>query len=296
MANWPTPPAPTTRPVAPATSPARLTTEPAPVMAAQPSSAASANETPGGMGRTPGRGMSTWVARAPTAVIRYTGSPSWRRRVVPSGSVPAANPARRFGHAASRPSAHTAQWRQPGAQQTTTRSPTARSSTSSPTASTTPEPSWPRTIGTGRVHSPRTTWRSEPQMPTAAMRTRTSPGPGASTSISSTRIGAPGASNSAARAEIPSLTGAAYASRLELDLAAGPALAGGAEDERGGGGVLHRDAHGLVERDVLGRRAPGTGPVHELPDLRPDVVGRDEPPLDRLQEVGGAGGRRGEHG
>src|SRR3954452_9649013 len=251
MANWPTPPAPTTRPVAPATSPARLTTEPAPVMAAQPSSAASANETPGGMGRTPGRGMSTWVARAPTAVIRYTGSPSWRRRVVPSGNVPAANPARRFGHAAGRPSAHTEQCRQPGAHQTTTRSPTPTASTPPPTASTPPDPSWPRTIGPGRVHSPRTTWRSEPQMPTAAMRTRTSPGPGPSTSISSTRIGASGASSSGARAEIPTLTGAAYASRLELDLTAGPALAGGLEDERGRGGVLDRDAHGLVQRELV---------------------------------------------
>ena len=47
----------------------------------------------------------------------------------------------------------------------------------SPTASTIPAPSCPSTIGVGRVHSPLTEWRSVPQMPTAAMRTSTSPAP-----------------------------------------------------------------------------------------------------------------------
>ena len=49
----------------------------------------------------------------------------------------------------------------------TTWSPTATCVTPAPTASTTPAPSWPSTIGYGAVHSPSTTCRSEWQTPLA---------------------------------------------------------------------------------------------------------------------------------
>ena len=86
-----------------------------------------------------------------------------------------------------------------GAHDNTTSSPTATPPTPSPTASTTPEPSWPSTIGVGRSHSPFTMWRSVPQMPTAAMRTSTCPGPGSSSSMSFTVSGRPTSQKTAAR-------------------------------------------------------------------------------------------------
>ncbi len=43
-----------------------------------------------------------------------------------------------------------------------------------------PAASWPRSIGVGRIRLPSTTERSEWQTPATSMRTRISPGPGAS--------------------------------------------------------------------------------------------------------------------
>ena len=49
--------------------------------------------------------------------------------------------------------------------------------TPAPTSATTPAPSWPRTTGNFATGlRPASTWRSDPQTPEAAMRTRTSPG------------------------------------------------------------------------------------------------------------------------
>ena len=51
-------------------------------------------------------------------------------------------------------------------------------STPGPSADTTPAPSWPSTTGIGTSHSPRTTCRSEPHTPAAAISTSTSPARG----------------------------------------------------------------------------------------------------------------------
>ena len=111
---------------------------------------------------------------------------------MPSASVPAAIPARRGTQATGRPRRHSSHVPQAGAHERTTRSPGATPVTAPPTASTIPEPSCPRIIGVGRGHSPRTTWRSEPQIPTAAIRTRTSSGPGPSSSTSAISSATPG--------------------------------------------------------------------------------------------------------
>ena len=130
---------------------------------------------------------------------RYTVSPSSDIPVVPSTSVPL--PIARWSgtQAAGRPRAQSAQWPQDGAHESTTSSPTRTESTSSPTCSTMPAPSWPSTIGVGRCHSPLTWCRSVPQMPTAAMRTTTSFGPGSARSSSTTSSGSPTARKSPAR-------------------------------------------------------------------------------------------------
>ena len=80
---------------------------------------------------------------------------------------------------------------QAGDTEASTRSPTAARRTSAPTASTTPHPSWPGTIGSGRFDSPWTTVRSVWQMPLAARRTSTSCGPMAGVGRSSTTRGLP---------------------------------------------------------------------------------------------------------
>ncbi|MFB9073105.1 hypothetical protein ACFFX0_18605 [Citricoccus parietis] len=69
-------------------------------------------------------------------------------------------------------------------------SPTATEPTPSPTASTTPEPSWPSTPGSGRGMSPAWVMASVWHTPEATTRTRTSPGPGCSSSSSSRTKGA----------------------------------------------------------------------------------------------------------
>ena len=72
----------------------------------------------------------------------------------------------------------------------TTRVPSARFETSAPTASTTPESSWPSGMGRceGPARPPRRTYRrSLPQMPQAETRTTASRGPGSGSAASSMR-------------------------------------------------------------------------------------------------------------
>ena len=72
--------------------------------------------------------------------------------------------------------------------------------TPSPTASTTPAPSWPSTIGQRpSPSSPSARCRSEWQTPAAAIRTRTSPGPGGSSDDGLGRATAPGSRSTQAR-------------------------------------------------------------------------------------------------
>src|SRR5215207_6291311 len=68
----------------------------------------------------------------------------------------------------------------------TTWSPGCNHDTFSPTSSTTPAPSWPPMIGSSNGRSPVTRCSSEWHIQDAASFTSTSPGPGASSSTSST--------------------------------------------------------------------------------------------------------------
>src|SRR6185503_537832 len=80
----------------------------------------------------------------------------------------------------------------------TARSPVRTAETPSPTASTTPEISWPRTAGRGNLRSPFAMCRSEWHTPQAAILIRTSPFFGSGWRSSSIRIGLPTAERTAA--------------------------------------------------------------------------------------------------
>ena len=101
--NWPIPPAPITTTLDPSSTRARFSTAPTPVSAAQPIRAPCSSGTSSGSGSTAAAGTTICSASAPIAVIRYTGAPSSDMRVVPSGSVPAAIPARSGAQATGRP-------------------------------------------------------------------------------------------------------------------------------------------------------------------------------------------------
>ena len=103
-----------------------------------------------------------------------------------------------FSHRFARPTAQNAQLPQVSVGSTDTRSPGANSVTWSPTASTTPEVSWPGMIGkTVGANSPSSTCRSVPQSPTASTRTSTSRGP-TSGSGTSSRLQRPGSAKTIA--------------------------------------------------------------------------------------------------
>ena len=78
---------------------------------------------------------------------------------------------------------------QEGMKPNTTWSPGFSQLTPSPTSSMTPAPSWPPMIGSANGRSPVTRCSSEWHMPDAAIFTSTSPGPGGSSSTSSTLHG-----------------------------------------------------------------------------------------------------------
>src|SRR3954453_11092975 len=97
----------------------------------------------------------------------------------------------------SRQCTHSRHW---GEKRVTTWSPTARSRTPSPTASTTPPPSWPSTVGEYPDGStPEAVYRSVWHTPQATSRTSTSPARGSARSTSWTTSGAPNSSSTAAR-------------------------------------------------------------------------------------------------
>src|SRR3954447_24227817 len=97
----------------------------------------------------------------------------------------------------SRQWTHSRHW---GEKRVTTWSPTARSRTPSPTASTTPPPSWPSTVGEYPDGStPEAVYRSVWQTPHATSRTSTSPARGSARSTSWIASGCPNSSSTAAR-------------------------------------------------------------------------------------------------
>lgn len=149
---------------------------------------------PSGTGRT--QFAATTVSSANAATFR----PGWRS--LPSDARFAwmlAAPVRALAHSHTSPSVQAWQLPQEGAQLRTTPSPGATCVTPSPTETTVPAPSWPRTAGTGTRIVPLVRDRSEWQTPAAASFTRTWPGPGSGRSMSAISSGEPTAGSTAAR-------------------------------------------------------------------------------------------------
>ena len=144
----PIPPQPTTHTVSPARTPAVLRTAPTPVTTPQPSSDASHSGSSGGSGTADAAGTTQCVAKHDTKLKCCSGRPSASAsRELPSRSVPAHACAAAVSHRLKRPAAQARHARQHGTKQNATRSPFATPETPAPTASTTPAPSWPGTIG-----------------------------------------------------------------------------------------------------------------------------------------------------
>ena len=149
----PTPPSPMTATVDPARTSAVLTTAPTPVETPQPISAATSGGTPSGMGTTALAGTTWWVLMVPMERYARTGDPSARERRV----VPSAWAWRRDGEPEQshwRPRWHSRQRRHGAYQVSATGRPMTPGSSPGPTASTTPAPSWPITMGPGRFQWP----------------------------------------------------------------------------------------------------------------------------------------------
>src|SRR5690606_8823817 len=183
MTDWPMPPAPTTSTVWPGRTRARLSTAPTPVTTAQPtrqatSSGTSRSMTTACVSATTTASVNTPVlakanARSPPTV---NGRPS--RPIVSRQWV--GWPRSQAAHRPQLPSVVRTTW-----------SPTDTLVTASPTASTTPAPSWPRTTGVGNGIVPSITETSLWHSPAWWMRTRTSCGRGSRTSTSSRTSSSP---------------------------------------------------------------------------------------------------------
>ena len=189
----PTPPQPITATLSPRRTPAALRTAPAPVTTPQPSSEACHSGMSAVSGTAPA--AATTVRCAKHAVIRpcwsVSPAPSCRREV-PSISVPRSALRPAGSQRLRRPARQARHCPHDGTNENATRSPGATCVTRSPTASTTPAPSWPSTIGQRPCPSaPSARCTSEWQTPAAATRTSTSSALGSSSSTSSTATGRP---------------------------------------------------------------------------------------------------------
>ena len=178
MTLSPTPPQPTTATVWPACTRAVLVAAPTPVMTLQPTRAAHSMGTSSGTwtravaltsccsakADMPANWVTTW-----SFMLRR----SWRpRRLV-------------LMQRKGRPCTQLSQKPQEATKATTTRSPGWTLATSSPTCSTMPADSWPRTAGQAIGYLPSMKWRSEWQTPVALVRITTSLARGSSSSTSS---------------------------------------------------------------------------------------------------------------
>ncbi len=183
--DWPTPPQPITATLEPGCTPAVLKTAPNPVVTPQPSRASCSSA----------RSVVTATIEASSTTIASANVPQPHTAVAvrPSGRAKrrAASTAGPSSQWLDRPFRHHQHDPHAGDTDASTRSPTLARRTSAPTASTIPHPSWPGTIGSGRLDRPRITVRSVWQIPLAASRTSTSRGPIAGVGSSSTTRGAP---------------------------------------------------------------------------------------------------------
>jgi hypothetical protein len=187
----PIPPQPTMQTASPTDTPAALRTAPTAVTTPQLRSAASHSGSSAGIGTADPAGTTQRSAKQETKMKCCTGRPSGkRRRDVPSSSVPARPWSAATSHRLRRPALHARHSPHAGTKQNATGSPTATWVTPSPTASTSPAPSWPGTIGwRPSPRCPSARCRSERQTPAAATRTSTSPAPGGASSSSQTWSG-----------------------------------------------------------------------------------------------------------
>ena len=96
----------------------------------------------------------------------------------PDGSDEPAIARLKAGHRAGRPASQSEHVPHPGAHESTTSSPTDEARHVGARPLHDPGSLVPEDDGVGRAHSPLTLWRSVPQIPTAAIRTTTSPAPG----------------------------------------------------------------------------------------------------------------------
>ena len=196
LAPWtalvPTPPAPKITTVCPARTPAAYTAVPQPVGTPQPVSAATSN----GMSRSIGTQefceTTARSAKVPSMQKppRSAPSSSWNLNV-PSASIPVIICAPQ-SHRFCRPVEQYRQIPQAGMNEQTTWSPTLTRVTSGPTASITPAPSCPPTMGSRPVESPVCRCSSEWHIPDARNAIRTSPALGSSSSSSVISHGLPG--------------------------------------------------------------------------------------------------------
>ena len=158
----PTPPHPITHTLAPTRRPARLTA-PIPVTTPQPSSAACHSGIEAGSRTAPAAGTTAYSAKQATIRPCWSTVPSSARsRELPSISIPATPWRAAVSHSVRRPDRQARQAPHDGTKQNATWSPATTSTTSSPTATTTPAPSCPSTIGHRPPPScPSARWTSE---------------------------------------------------------------------------------------------------------------------------------------
>lgn len=159
----------------PGATPAVHRTAPTPVATAHPTSAAWSSETPSGIGTTASARTTAWVAKQPVPSNRPSGAPSSTTR--------STGTSRGCSHSCCEPETHRRHLRQGIFQQSSTGVPSSPGSAPGPTASTTPAPSCPRSMGTKRASL--TAARSVWQTPAARIQILTSSGPGPPTAMSS---------------------------------------------------------------------------------------------------------------
>ena len=143
----PTPPRPTTRAVEPGSTCAVLITAPMPVGARQPTTGILMRSMSGSSGMQPSSGMTTYSLKPERKENCVIFSPFLlRMRLEPSSRSPLSSRAPR-SQSWPWPETHDGQWPQDGIHDMTILSPTLTRVTFSPTCSTMPTPSWPRTAG-----------------------------------------------------------------------------------------------------------------------------------------------------
>src|SRR4249919_2362291 len=208
------------------------------------------------------------------------GWPLYEKREVPSGIRPLPCVARTFWHRLVLPDLQNLHSRHSAVYSWMTWSPACRVVTPSPTSTTTPAPSWPRTAGNRPSgSSPLRVNASVWQTPVWVMRTSTSPARGGATSISTICKGWPGAKATAARDFMAILCGngrgaglTAHRKRLLRVRRLSGSKAESPCGAPGGGAPIHRRRRRSQSQGKLGKRPES---ALSLPPRR-GMIGRIE--------------------